>query len=216
MIKTVKIAPSILSADFSILGDVVKKLDKSECDYIHIDVMDGHFVPNITIGPDVISSIRKYTSKTFDVHLMINPVKKYIQNFIDAGSDIITIHQEISDDINECIELIKKQKKKVGLCIKPETSFMALEKFIDKIDLILIMTVEPGFGGQSFMENQIAKIKNVKNLIGTRNIELEVDGGITIENAKKVKAAGANVLVSGSTIFKSKDYNKTINDLRNK
>ena len=216
MIKTVKIAPSILSADFSVLGDVVKKLDESDCDYIHIDVMDGHFVPNITIGPDVISSIRKYTSKTFDVHLMVNPVKKYIQNFIDAGSDIITIHQEVSDDVTECIELIKNQKKKVGLCLNPKTSFKVLEKFIDKIDLILIMTVEPGFGGQSFMDNQITKIKKVKNLIGTRNIELEVDGGITIENAKKVKAAGANVLVSGSTIFKSKDYNKTINDLRTK
>ena len=145
--------------------------------------------------------LEKYTSKTFDVHLMVNPVKKYIQNFIDAGSDIITIHQEVSDDVTECIELIKNQKK-VGLCLKPKTSFKVLEKFIDKIDLILIMTVEPGFGGQSFMDNQITKIKKVKNLIGTRNIELEVDGGITIENAKKVKAAGANVLVSGSTIFK--------------
>ena len=212
----VKIAPSILSADFSILGEEVKKLDESGCDYIHIDVMDGHFVPNLTIGPDVIKSIRKYSKKVFDVHLMINPVKNLLKDFIDAGSDIITIHEEISDDLNQCIDFIKKSSKKVGLSIKPNTSPDNLRNYIDKIDLILIMTVEPGFGGQKFMKNQIEKINQVRELVGNRNIDIEVDGGINFDNVKEVKEAGANVIVSGSTIFKSNNYKNSIEKLRYK
>jgi len=214
MIKKIKIAPSILSANFSKLGNEVIKLDKSDCDYIHIDVMDGHFVPNLTIGPDVIKSIRSLTKKTFDVHLMINPVKKFIKNFSDAGADIITIHQEISDDVFKCIDEIKKNGKKVGISIKPRTPSNTLRKYIDHVDLILVMTVEPGFGGQKFLNNQIKKIKEIKKMINGKNIELEVDGGINIETAKKAVLAGANVLVSGSTIFKNKDYNQIIEKLK--
>ena len=215
MNNSVKIAPSILSANFSTLGEEIKKLDLSGCDYIHIDVMDGHFVPNITIGPSVVESIRKYTKKIFDVHLMIDPVKKYIPAFAKAGSDIITIHHEISEDVFECIELIKKNKKKVGISIKPSTPSSVIENYVDFIDLILIMTVEPGFGGQKFLTRQIEKIKHAKKIIGTRNIDIEVDGGINLKTAKNVINAGANVLVSGSTIFKSNNYKKTMKDLRN-
>ena len=214
MLSGVKIAPSILSADFSSLGKEIVKLDKCQCDYIHIDVMDGHFVPNITIGPDVVKSLRKYTNKIFDVHLMIDPVKKYIPEFIDAGSDIITIHQEISEDIMDCISIIKKNNVKSGLCIKPKTSAKSIEKYLDYLDLVLIMTVEPGFGGQKFMDSQVKKITEIKKMIGSRNIEIEVDGGINLKNAKIVKDAGANVLVSGSTIFSSNDYETIIRDLK--
>ena len=214
MLNGVKIAPSILSADFSSLGKEIVKLDRCQCDYIHIDVMDGHFVPNITIGPDVVKSLRKYTNKIFDVHLMIDPVKKYIPEFINAGSDIITIHQEISENVMDCINIIKKNKVKSGLCIKPKTSAKSIEKYLDYIDLILIMTVEPGFGGQKFMDSQVKKITEIKKMIGSRNIEIEVDGGINLKNAKIVKDAGANVLVSGSTIFSSNDYETIIRDLK--
>jgi ribulose-phosphate 3-epimerase len=176
--------------------------------------MDGHFVPNLTIGPDVIKSIRGYTKKTFDVHLMIDPVKKFLKDYVDAGSDIITIHHEISDNVFECIDYIKKNGKKVGISIKPKTSPDILKKYINKIDLILIMTVEPGFGGQKFMVDQIEKIKSVKNIIGDKNIEIEVDGGINLNNVNDVKKAGANVLVSGSTIFKNSDYKTIIEKLR--
>ena len=214
MLNGVKIAPSILSADFSSLGKEIVKLDRCQCDYIHIDVMDGHFVPNITIGPDVVKSLRKFTKKIFDVHLMIDPVKKYIPEFINAGSDIITIHQEISENVMDCINIIKKNKVKSGLCIKPKTSAKSIEKYLDYIDLILIMTVEPGFGGQKFMDSQVKKITEIKKMIGSRNIEIEVDGGINLKNAKIVKDAGANVLVSGSTIFSSNDYETIIRDLK--
>ena len=216
MNNNVKIAPSILSANFAILGEEIKKLDESGCDYIHIDVMDGHFVPNLTIGPDVIKSIRHYSNKTFDVHLMVNPVKKFLKNFIDAGSDIITVHQEISENLSDCINYIKKREKKVGICIKPNTMPDTIKDFIDHIDLVLIMTVEPGFGGQKLMSNQIEKIVKVKELVGDRTIDIEVDGGINLENVKKVKDAGANVIVSGSTIFKNNDYKQVISDLRTK
>ncbi len=214
MNQKVKIAPSILSADFSKLGKEICELDKTSCDYIHIDVMDGHFVPNLTIGPAVIKSIRHFTKKIFDVHLMIDPVKKYIPEFVEAGSDIITIHHEISENVMDTISLIKKLNKKVGISIKPKTSAKLLEKYLDYIDLILVMTVEPGFGGQSFMYSQLQKISTIKKMIGNRQIELEVDGGINLDTAKEAINSGANVLVSGSTIFSSKKYKNIIEDLR--
>ncbi len=210
-----KIAPSILSADFSILRDEIKALDSSNCEYIHIDVMDGHFVPNLSIGPDVVKSLRKYTKKIFDVHLMIDPVTKFLTPFIEAGSDIITLHHEISEDVFKCIEYIKVNKKKVGISIKPSTPVEVISKYLEHVDLVLIMTVEPGFGGQELLKDQIEKVKQTKMLIGDRKIDIEVDGGINTQNAKTLIDAGANILVSGSTIFKSKNYQKTINELRN-
>lgn len=215
MSDKVKIAPSILSADFSKLGKEITDLDKANCDYIHIDVMDGHFVPNITIGPGVIKSIRNFTQKIFDVHLMIDPVKKYIPEFARAGSDIITIHCEINEDLIDSLLLIKKLNKKVGISIKPKTPVKFIEKYLNYVDLILVMTVEPGFGGQTFMYDQLEKISAIRNMIGDRKIDLEVDGGINLKTAKEAIIAGANILVSGSTIFKSKQYKKIINDLRN-
>ncbi len=214
MRQRVKIAPSILSADFSKLGKEISDLDKTNCDYIHIDVMDGHFVPNLTIGPDVIKSIRHLTKKKFDVHLMIDPVKKFIPEFANAGSDIITIHEEINEDVMDTVLLIKKLNKKAGISIKPKTSAKLLEKYLDHIDLILVMTVEPGFGGQSFMHNQLQKISTIKKMIGNRQVELEVDGGINLDTGREAINAGANVLVSGSTIFNSKKYKNIIDDLR--
>ena len=177
--------------------------------------MDGHFVPNLTIGPNIIRSIRKYTKKIFDVHLMIDPVKKYITDFINAGADIITIHEEINEEIFESFDIIKKSNKQVGISIKPNTPAKSIEKYLDHVDLILVMTVEPGFGGQSFLYDQLKKIKEVKDMIGRKNIDIEVDGGINLSTAKEAINAGANILVSGSTIFKCKNYNKIINDLRN-
>ena len=213
---SIKIAPSILSADFANLGKEIQLLDNSGCDYIHIDIMDGHFVPNLTIGPDVISSIRNLTKKTFDVHLMIDPVIQFIPSFINAGADIITIHHEIEEDVFDCIKLIKKFGKKAGISIKPKTNANEIEKYLDLVDLILIMTVEPGFGGQKFISNQINKIKEIKKIISNKKIEIEVDGGINEITSKQVIDAGANVLVSGSTIFKYKDYAEIIEVLRGK
>ena len=214
MSSNIKIAPSILSADFSKLGQEIKALDKSNCEYIHIDVMDGHFVPNLTIGPDVVKSLRKYTKKVFDVHLMIDPVQEFIPQFIEAGADIITIHHEISEEVIESLELIKKNKKKVGISIKPLTPAKVIHKYLEIIDLVLIMTVEPGFGGQQLIKSQIEKIKEIRKIIGNRNIDIEVDGGVNLKNAKELKKAGANILVSGSTIFKSENYQETIDILR--
>ena len=214
MTNHVKIAPSILSSNFSKLGEEITTLNNSECDYIHIDVMDGHFVPNLTIGPGVIKSIRPYTNKTFDVHLMINPVMNILPSFIEAGSDIITIHHEISDNVFDCINLIKKNNLKVGISIKPKTEAKEIIPYLELIDLILVMTVEPGFGGQKFLSNQLKKIVDIKDLISNRDIELEVDGGINYNTSKQVIKAGANVLVSGSTIFGSKNYNEAISKLR--
>jgi ribulose-phosphate 3-epimerase len=214
MTNYVKIAPSILSSNFSKLGEEITTLDNSECDYIHIDVMDGHFVPNLTLGPGVVKSIRPYTKKIFDVHLMINPVMNILPSFIKAGSDIITIHHEISDNVFDCIDLIKKHNLKVGISIKPSTEAKEIIPYLELIDLILVMTVEPGFGGQKFLASQLKKIKEIKGLISTRNIELEVDGGINYITSKQVVEAGANVLVSGSTIFSSKNYNEAILKLR--
>ena len=214
MTKEIKIAPSILSAYFSKLGDEISALDKTDCEYIHIDVMDGHFVPNLTIGPNVVKSIRNLSKKIFDVHLMIDPVEKFLDDFANAGADIITIHHEISENVFKCLEKIKNKKIKAGISLKPSTPGDVIKKYINHIDLVLIMTVEPGFGGQTFMYNQLNKIQEVRKIVANRDIEIEVDGGITLETAKKVKDAGANVIVSGSTIFKNKDYGKIISKLR--
>ena len=218
MDSSIKISPSILSANFSKLGEEVISLEKAGADYIHIDVMDGHFVPNITIGPEVIKELRPLTKKPFDVHLMISPVDNFIKDFSDAGADIITFHPEATNNVDETIALIKKYNKKVGISLKPNSKVSLIEKYLNQIDLVLIMSVEPGFGGQKFMPAVLEKLKILKNIIKEKklNIDLEIDGGNNFDNSKLAKDAGANILVSGSTIFKknNKDLKKNIELLR--
>ncbi len=207
--KKIQISPSILSADFSQLGLEIKKLEDCGADLIHVDVMDGHFVPNITLGPPVIKRLREFTKLPFDVHLMISPVHKYIKDFADAGSDIITIHPEATEDLNESINLIKKLNKKVGISLNPNTEINIVEEYLSEIDLILIMSVYPGFGGQEFIPDVIHKIKKINQIKYEKNLtyDIEVDGGINFSNSNDVINAGANILVSGTTIFKENNGN---------
>ena len=218
--KNIQISPSILSADFSQLGTEIKRLEEGGADMIHVDVMDGHFVPNLTIGPPVIKSLRKHCSLKFDVHLMISPVHKYIEAYADAGADIITVHPEATDNLEKSINKIKDLKKKVGVSLNPETRIDLIKNLLDKIDLVLIMSVNPGFGGQKFMPEVLEKIKELKKIreIEKLNFDIEIDGGINFDNCKIAIEAGANILVSGTTVFKSNDgdIKKNINLLKTK
>ena len=216
--KKIQISPSILSADFNQLGNEIKRLEEAGADMIHVDVMDGHFVPNLTMGPPVIKALRKYTKLPFDVHLMISPVHKYIKDYADAGADIITIHPETTDNLEDSIQHIKKLNKKIGISLNPETQIEVVKNFLEKIDLVLIMSVHPGFGGQKFIPKVLDKIKELKKIKDQQNLnfDIEVDGGINFDNNKLVIEAGANILVSGTTIFKNNNGNikKNIDTLK--
>ena len=216
--KNIQVSPSILSADFSQLGNEIKRLEEGKADMIHVDVMDGHFVPNLTIGPTVIKALRNYTKLPFDVHLMISSVHKYIKDYAEAGADIITIHPEATEDLSESINLIRKLNKKVGVSLNPNINISILDGYLPNIDLILIMSVYPGFGGQKFIPGVIEKIKSLKDIKEKNKyfFDIEVDGGINFSNSKEVINAGANILVSGTTIFKENngDIKKNIETLR--
>ena len=218
--KKIKISPSILSADFSQLGNEIKRLENGGADMIHVDVMDGHFVPNLTIGPPVIEALKKHSSILFDVHLMISPVHDYIEAYSNAGADIITIHPEATKNLKSSIFKIKELKKKVGVSLNPETKIDTISNLIDDIDLVLIMSVNPGFGGQKFMPEVLTKVKELKKIQKEKNLnfDIEIDGGINFDNSKIAVEAGANILVSGTTIFKSNngDIKKNIELLKSK
>ena len=214
----IKISPSILSADFSQLGNEIKRLEEGGADMIHVDVMDGHFVPNLTMGPPIIKTLRQYTNLPFDVHLMISPVHKYIKDYADAGADIITIHPEATEDLKNSIKHIKSLNKKVGVSLNPETKINLITNLLNEIDLVLIMSVNPGFGGQKFMPEVLEKIKELKKIGDQKNLDfdIEIDGGINFDNSKLAIEAGANILVSGTTIFKNNngDIKKNIDLLK--
>jgi len=207
--KKIKISPSILSADFSQLGNEIKKLEEGGADMIHVDVMDGHFVPNLTMGPPIIKTLRPYTKLLFDVHLMISPVHKYIKDYADAGADIITIHPEATDNLKNSIQHIKSLNKKVGVSLNPKTEINLIKGLLDQIDLVLIMSVNPGFGGQKFMPKVLNKVKELKKIKDKQNLrfDIEIDGGINFSNNKLAIEAGADILVSGTTVFKENNGN---------
>jgi ribulose-phosphate 3-epimerase len=211
---TVKIAPSILSADFARLGEEVRAIDAAGADYIHVDVMDGHFVPNLTIGPDVVKALRRHSGKVFDVHLMMSPVDPFIPAFVDAGSDIVTVHAEAGPHLDRTLQLVRSLGRRAGVALNPATPESVVEYVLDKIDLVLVMSVNPGFGGQSFIPAALEKIRRLRDMIGRHPIEIEVDGGVSPANARAIVAAGADVLVAGSAVFRTPDYAANIAELR--